>query len=252
MRNRPDNPIVKKLRRMAHLSDQDVDYLEADLLRVRRVPARYDLIREGDQPGPVFAIISGWACRYKILPEGTRQIMAFLMPGDCCDVDAAQLAEMDHGIQTLSPVTFAAIPRDSILELMRRPGLRDAFRNAQLIDEATMRSWMVSMGRRSGVARVAHLICELYLRAADAGLAVHGGLDLPISQIVLADALGVTPVHINRVLRQFRLTGVMTFRTGILTIRNAAALATIAGFDENYLHRRRCQVAVEAPLLMAS
>ena len=245
------NQVVEKLRRLAPLSGDELNHITAVLDRVRRVPARYDLIREGDQPGPVFAILSGWACRYKILPEGTRQIMAFLMPGDICDIDVAQLAEMDHGIQTLSPVSFAAIPRAEMLEMLRQSGLRLALRNAQLIDEATLRAWIVSMGRRDALARVAHLICELYLRAADAGLAVHGGLDLPISQIVLADALGLTPVHINRVLRNLRAMGVMTFRTGLLIIRDPIALARIAGFDENYLHRRQRQPAAY-PMALAT
>jgi CRP-like cAMP-binding protein len=114
---------------------------------------------------------------------------------------------------------------------------------SQLVDEGIMRAWIVSMGRRSSIERVAHLICELYLRARNIGLADDGEFALPLSQLVLADSLGMTPVHINRVLKELRLAGAMAVKRGSVAILDTGKLVRIAGFDENYLHRRLRKVA---------
>lgn len=201
--------------------------------------ARRDLIREGDKPGPMFVILEGWACRYKILPNGTRQLLAFLMPGDSCDLHVYLLAEMDHGIQTLTKCLVAKIARSDMEAMLdEHPVLMKAMYLSQLVDEGTMRAWITSIGRRSSIERVAHLMCELYLRARNIGISNDESLVLPLSQIVLADALGMTAVHINRVLKQLRLAGAMTLTRGSLVIVSPVKLIQIAGFDENYLHRR--------------
>jgi CRP-like cAMP-binding protein len=184
-------------------------------------------------------MLEGWACRYKILPSGTRQIMAFLMPGDSCDLNVGMLAHMDHSIQTLSPARVATISRVEMQSMMHEyPGIARAMYTAQLIDEGVMRAWIVSMGRRSSIERVAHLMCELYLRALGGTLSSDAAIALPLSQVVLADALGMTPVHINRILKELRLSGAMELRRGSLSILDPVKLVQAAGFDENYLHRR--------------
>ena len=238
------NAFVEKLRGHAALSPQDAALLEAACARQRDVPSRHDLIREGDKPGPLFVILDGWACRYKVLPEGTRQITAFLMPGDFCDMHAGVLEEMDHSIATLTPARVAVVPRAEIEALMEaRPAIMRAFWWTQLVDEGVLRAWIVSMGRRNSVQRVAHLMCELYVRARNVGLAESEGFELPLTQNVLGDALGLTPVHINRVLRKLRLSGAMELGAGMLMISDVAMLATLAGFDDNYLHRRTRRAA---------
>ncbi len=238
------NRFVKKLSRLAELTNADCAALERVTARPRHFAARQDLIREGDEPGPMFVVLDGWVCRYKILPNGTRQIMAFLMPGDACDLHIKLLAEMDHGIQAITPSTVATVTRAEMQELMdRHPNIASAMYSAQLIDEGVMRSWIVSMGRRSSTERVAHLICELYLRGRNIGLTTGDEFALPLSQLVLADALGMTAVHINRVLKELRLAGAMTLKRGSVTIIDPIQLVRIAGFDENYLHRRLRQAA---------
>ena len=237
------NRFVQKLSGMAELTAGDAAALENATARPRRYTARQDLIREGDQPGPMFVILEGWACRYKILPSGTRQIMAFLMPGDACDLHIKLLAEMDHGIQAITPAMVATVTRTDMQVMMQDyPNIASAMYSAQLIDEGIMRAWIVSMGRRSSTERVAHLVCELYLRARNIGLTGDGEFNLPLSQLVLADALGMTAVHINRVLKELRLTGAMALKRGSVTILDPVKLVHIAGFDENYLHRRLRQV----------
>ena len=233
------NAFVEKLRGNGVLTAEEVALLEAACARQRDVPAGHDLIREGDKPGPLFVILDGWACRYKALPEGTRQITALLMPGDFCDMHAGVLDEMDHSIATLTPARVAVVSRARIEELIEtRPAIMRAFWWTQLVDEGVLRAWIVSMGRRNSLQRVAHLMCELYVRAHNIGLVGGGGLELPLTQRVLSDALGLTPVHVNRVLRKLRLAGAMELEAGRLTISDVGVLAAIAGFDDNYLHRR--------------
>ncbi len=238
------NRFIEKLRSFGELAEDEEASLAAATARPRKIAARRDLIREGDRPGPVFVMLEGWACRYKILPSGTRQVLAFLMPGDCCDLHIGLLAEMDHSIQTITPALVATIDRvemDAIMDTHRN--VAKAMYIAQLVDEGTMRSWITSMGRRTSAERVAHLMCELYLRARNIGLTSEARFALPLSQILLADALGMTPVHLNRVLKELRLSGAMALQRGNLLVTNPDKLVQIAGFDENYLHRRLRQQA---------
>ena len=234
-----DNRFVEKLKGFASLSREEVSALAGATATPRTYAAKHDLIREGDRPGPVFVILDGWACRYKILPNGSRQVLAYLMPGDSCDLHIGLLAEMDHNIQTITPSIVAMIEREVMDEIMDRyPGVGKAMYVGQLIDEGTMRAWITSMGRRTSIERVAHLMCELYLRARNIGLTLEPRLALPLSQSMLADSLGMTPVHLNRVMKELRNSGAMTLKRGSLFIEDPSLLIRIAGFDENYLHRR--------------
>jgi CRP-like cAMP-binding protein len=218
---------------------EDVELLDAVCATQRSVPAQQDLIREGDEPGPVFILLKGWACRYKLLPEGTRQITSFLMPGDCCDLHAAVFVRMEHSIATLTAARVARVDRKHIEVLMEtRPAITQAFCRAQLVDEDTLRAWVVSIGRRDSVQRVAHLMCELYVRAMNIGLISGNRFELPLTQAMLGDALGLTPVHVNRVLRKLRISGIMNLSRGTLVIANVGKLALVAGFDDHYLNRR--------------
>ncbi len=232
------NHFVQKLHNLAELSAADVEALSAVTADARDYRPKQDMIREGDRPGPVFVILKGWACRYKILPSGTRQVMAFLLPGDACDLHIGMLAEMDHSLQALTPCSVALIAGDRMETLLEdHPAIARAMYKSQLIDEGVLRAWIVSMGRRTSVERVAHLMCELYLRSFSINSLDE--IDIPISQIVLADALGMTPVHVNRILRELRLAGAMTLKRGHLAIIDPRKLVQIAGFDDNYLHRRK-------------
>jgi len=221
---------------------EDVDLLYALCGTQRNFPARQDLVREGDEPGPIFVILSGWACCYKLLPEGTRQITSFLMPGDCCDLNSSVMDRMEYSVATLTMARIAVVERKRLEVLIEtRPAVTRAFRWTKLVDEDTLRAWIVSMGRRDSIQRVAHLMCELYVRALNIGMTVGDRFEMPLSQIVLADALGLTPVHVNRVIRKLRVSGVMSLSRGSLVIADSNKLARVAGFDDNYLHRRLCR-----------
>ncbi|UUR08926.1 Crp/Fnr family transcriptional regulator [Sphingomonas glaciei] len=233
------NQFIKKLRGFGRLGEDDVGALVRATARPRRLPQKHDLIREGDRPGPVFVMLEGWAYRYKILPNGTRQVLAYLMPGDACDLHIGLLGEMDHSIQTLTDALVTTIGRDEIEKIFDdHPQIANAMYVSQLVDEGTMRAWITSMGRRTSVERVAHLMCELFIRARNIGLETDPVFDLPLSQLLLADSLGMTAVHLNRVLKDLRQENVMTLKRGCLSIIDIGKLTRIAGFDDNYLHRR--------------
>ncbi|UZK70199.1 Crp/Fnr family transcriptional regulator [Sphingomonas sp. S1-29] len=233
------NAFTDRLRGHGPLTDDDVQLLTSACHSIRGHRAGHHLIREGDRPDPVFVMLEGWAARYKILPDGGRQIMAFMLPGDFCDIHIAVLEAMDHSIVTLTKAKVASLPRQQMEALVEaRPAITRAFWWSQLVDQGVLRAWIVSMGRRKAQERVAHLMCELYIRMHNIGLATDNQCEMPLTQVVLADAVGLTPVHVNRVLQGLRQAEVMDLRSGSLTILDPAKLARIAGFDDNYLHRR--------------
>ena len=146
---------------------------------------------------------------------------------------------MDHSIQTATSARVSKISREAMDAMMiEHPGIARAMYVAQLVDEGTLRAWIVSLGRRSSNERVAHLLLELYVRGVQNGVAERDEIALPLSQAVLADALGMTPVHINRVLQELRRSGAIELQRSLLRIQDPAALTRISGFDDGYLHKR--------------
>lgn len=233
------NAFVEKLSGAGPLTNGDGDLLEAACHNSQLVPAGTDLIQEGDEPNPVFVVLDGWAFHYKLLPDGGRQIIDFMMPGDFSDVNVGVLAEMDHSIATLTDATIASIPRVEMEALViSRPSITKAFWWAQLVTQGILRSTIVSMGRRTSLERVAHLLCELFFRMRHVQPAESIKCAMPFTQIVLADAVGLTPVHTNRVIRKLRNAGALASTPGPLTVLNISTLVRIAGFDDNYLHYR--------------
>ena len=238
------NAFADRLLGHGPLSTDEVAMLTAACRNVREMGPGLHLIREGDCPDPVFVMLEGWACQYKIVPDGGRQIMGFMLPGDFCDIHIAVLEAMDHSVVTLSKAKVALIPQSQMEALVQvRPAITRAFWWANLVDHGVLRAWIVSMGRRKSEERIAHLMCELYIRMRNIGLATDNKCEMPLTQIVLADAVGLTPVHVNRVLQKLRAAEVMDLRSGSLTILDPAKLARIAGFDNNYLHGRLKQAA---------
>jgi CRP-like cAMP-binding protein len=230
------NRLTRKLEAFGPLPDADRLLLDNVVRPVCAVGPRVDLIREGEAPSDVNLILEGFACRYKMTPDGSRQIMAYLVPGDFCDLHVFILKTMDHTIATLSPCTVVKIPRAQILALMERPAIARAFWWAALVDEATLREWLVNIGVRSAEHRVAHLLCELLLRLDTVGLTNGNSYELPITQAELADTTGLTSVHVNRVLQRLRRDGLITLRGKHLVILDVARLKAFSGFNPNYLH----------------
>ena len=231
------NPLVRKLEGFVSLSDADKALLERISAPSRIVPAQTDLVREGDAPKGVFLILEGMACRHNVRANGARQIMAYLVPGDFCDLDVALLDTMDHTIVTLSACKVVCISPKVIAEVMEHhPQLARALRMSTLVDEATLREWLMNVGCRSALERVAHLFCELQVRMQVVRVADGNSYDLPITQAGLADTTGLSSVHLNRTMQELRRTGLIKLRQRRLTILDLPRLRTLAEFKANYLH----------------
>lgn len=231
------NPLIRKLERFEPLLDEDRTLLEEICASPRLVPPHTDLVREGDKPEGVFLVLSGFACRYKLRSSGARQINAYLLPGDLCDLDVALLDEMDHTITTLSACKVVHLAPDLIADLLtHHPRIARALRKNTLVDEATLREWLMNVGRRSAVERLAHLFCELLLRFRVVGLATENSYDLPLTQVDLADTAGITSVHISRSIKELRQQGLIELEGGRLTILDYPRLRAFAEFRSNYLH----------------
>ncbi|WP_427024760.1 Crp/Fnr family transcriptional regulator [Aureimonas ureilytica] len=221
------------------MSQDDKELLERHSRPLREIPAKQDIIREGDTPDDVFLILSGFACRYKLIEGGKRQIMAFLVPGDFCDFQVFILKQMDHNIGTLSRCQVVRIKRDAILSLTERPAIARAFWWASLVDAGILREWLVNIGQRTAETRIGHLLCELLVRLEAVGLVKDNSYSLPISQNDLADAMGVTVVHTNRMLMALRDQNLIDLEDRELVVRDVAKLKALSGFNPNYLHLDR-------------
>jgi CRP-like cAMP-binding protein len=240
-------PFIRKLEYGAALTERDRDVLEDAARDVREMGPREDLISEGQRPNNVHVIVEGWACRYKILEDGTRQIVAYFVPGDFCDLHVAILGEMDHSIGTLSACKVARISERQIDELTAKyPTINRALWWATLVDEGTLREWLVNMGRRPAEQQMAHLFCELLVRLQAVGEADGNGYWFPLTQLELADTLGLSDVHVNRTLQQLRSEGLIKLDGKRLEILDVERLKAFSGFDPNYLHLTKRKAAAPA------
>ena len=232
------NPLILKLDRAGVLNDPDRAILQQISSKSRKIDAHQDLIREGDRPENVLLVMEGFAYRYKIVEDGRRQIMAFLVPGDFCDLHVAILGRMDHNIGTAATgCSVVEIPRATIDELTaNHPRITRALWWATLTDEGTLREWLVNMGQREADKQMAHLFCELLVRLQVVECVSRDTFVFPCSQADLADVLGITTVHVNRVLRELRTEGLLQFKSKQVSIPNLERLKEFAEFNPNYLH----------------
>jgi len=231
------NVLIRKLESIATLSDEERQAIQSLPVRTRVLQPRQDIVRDGDKPSQCCLLLDGWACRYKLLSEGRRQIFSFHVPGDIPDLQSLHLHTMDHSLGTLTEATVAFIPHESLLELIARfPGLAALLWRDTLIDAAIFREWMVGLGRRSAYERIAHVFCEMYLKLQAVGLAGSYRCPLPITQIDLGDALGLSNVHVNRVLQAMRGKALITLRDSTLIIDAWDELNRVSEFDPTYLH----------------
>ncbi|XYD07412.1 Crp/Fnr family transcriptional regulator [Methylobacterium sp. NMS12] len=234
------NPLIMKLEYGARLTDEDRTVLHDLTRKTRRVARRVDISPEGERPENVHLIVEGFASRYKTLADGRRQIVALLVPGDFCDLHVAILGEMDHSIGTEWGCTIVDIPRSAIEDLAaHHPRITQALWWATLVDEGTLREWLVNMGQRDADRQMAHLFCELFVRLQVVGLVRENSFELPITQDDLADTLGITGVHVNRVLQDLRGQGLLEWRSKRLHIPDVERLMAFAEFDPKYLHLKR-------------
>ena len=231
------HPFVRKLRHGANLDPEDERLLISLAQSVRSIGAREDILTDGAQVRSLPLIVEGWACRYKLLTNGKRQITALLVPGDLCEPFGVMRRCVTYSIGALTPIVLAPVSLDAIRGVARdNPRIEAALWWDMLTGSAIEREHVVSLGRRSASERTGHLFCELHLRLAMVGLADDAGYTLPVTQADLGDLLGLSAVHVNRSLQELRRTGLISLRERRLTIRNLAELREFSLFDTAYLY----------------
>lgn len=231
-------PLMLNLERFVRLSEDDhraIAVLHSSPLIT--VKARGDVAREGQNPEVVRLMVSGWASRYKDLPDGRRQIVGFFIPGDFCDLNVYILQQMDHSIGAITPVSYLAIPPEVLNQLTHdRPRVGQALLWHELVSTSIAREWLVNIGRRSALERIAHLCIEIFLRMRAIDQTVADSCDFPITQNDLGEAVGLTLVHVNRTLQEMRREGLIELANRQLKILDIDRLRQIAMFNPNYLH----------------
>jgi CRP-like cAMP-binding protein len=240
----PDNPMIRKLESIFTLTDDERQALETLPMQLAVIKADQDLVREGDRPFRSCLILSGFAATYKMTADGKRQIVSFNLPGDVPDLQSLHLKVIDNGISTISPCSVGFITHDDLRAFCERyPRITAAFWRETLIDGAIFREWVLNVGRREAYTRMAHVLCELLTRLRAVGLVEDHACDLPITQGEFADAIGVTPVHVNRVLQQLRADGLIELKGDRLTVYDWDKLKEVGEFDPTYLHLESNQAA---------
>ena len=229
-------PFVNKLETHSVLEQEDRDAIMALPAQLRALESGAYLFREGDLAAHCCVILSGFACRHKIVAGGARQILSVHMRGDGVDLQNAFLPLGDHSIQTLTRVEVAFIPAEKVREAaLARPLIGRAMWSETLLDAAIQREWTANVGRRDSRTRIAHLLCELGLRQENVGLSDRRLYSLPMTQEQLADATGLTPVHVNRTLQALRAEGVIAREKRTIDIADWDHLTRIGDFRMSYL-----------------
>ena len=231
------HPMIRKLSTFADLSADERNAIMEATARPVDVAAGEDIICRGEPQGGVRLLLTGFAARYKILEDGRRQIVGFLLPGDLCDFHVLLLKRVDHSIFAVCGSQIAVLSNAHLHGMMEQwPNIARALWSSTLREEAITREWVVNIGQRTAYERMAHLFCELFHRMRLIGEVKDNSFQLPLTQSVLADTLGLSSVHTNRTLQDLRRGGLVTFRSGVLTVHDLAALEKTAFFNSDYLH----------------
>ncbi len=233
----PLDALVDKLAKHATISFED----RARLLELPYVTRQLDtgsyLVREGDTPEHCGMLVSGIACRHKISGEGLRQIVSIHVPGDVIDLQQLYIETADHNVQTLTHCVVVRIPRDELRQFAaERPSVAQAIVAIVLVELAVAREWLLNIGRRDARTRIAHFLCELAARLGHHGINSREPFELPMTQEQLGDALGLTAVHINRMLKSLVGDGLIDRNNKSITIPDWESLVKLADFNGRYLH----------------
>jgi CRP-like cAMP-binding protein len=229
--------LIRKLGSISPLSEMEKQHLRQLPLTAEEIDADQDIVREGDRPSECCLLVEGFTCRYKFTEEGKRQIFSFHTPGDIPDLQSLHLRVMDHSLKTITPCRVAFIRHETLAQLTREcPHVGDLLWRDTLIDAAVFREWMIGIGRRSAYTRIAHLLCEVFIRLRAVGLSDGDKCEFPITQNEIGDALGLSTVHVNRSLQELRADGLIELQRSTLTILDWDAFKKAGEFDPIYLH----------------
>lgn len=224
------NPLTERLRRIG-VPEAALAELDAGTVEIRSISAGGPIVREGPASPNLHILLQGWACRYASVDRG-RQTMAFLLPGDICDLDTLKSSHLEYGVRAITPCKVAVLKADDVRQAAAtQEQVASALLGFAFDDHAALMRRAASLGRRSARGRLAHLICELHERTIAAGIDANGSYLLPATQDDMADILGLTNVHVNRTLKALRNEGLIRLETRCLTILDLPALARIADFS---------------------
>lgn len=233
----PLAPMLRKLEYWAVFSDSDRAALLSLPHAAKVIEPGAFLLREGDRPTHSCLLRSGFVCRHKVAADGARQILSIHMSGDLVDLQNSLLRLADHNVQALTKSHLAFIPREAIQQIaFARPAVGMAMWYHTLVDGSVLREWIVNVGRRDAKTRIAHLLCEFALRLEAAGLGRQDEWELPMTQEQLADATGLTPVHVNRTLKALCNEGLLVRSKRSVMVSDWKALASAGDFQSAYLH----------------
>lgn len=229
--------LIRRIEVRDRLDDDERRFIETMFTDVRTVGPGVDIVSDGDRPRQSTLVVAGLAARYTTLKGGERQITALHLPGDFVDLHSFLLKEMDHGVVAISACRVATVPHDTLTRVTEQlPHLTRLFWLLTLLDSSLHREWIVAMGRRSAVGQMAHLLCEVHVRLQIIGAAQETEFNLPVTQADLGDILGLSTVHVNRVLQELRGEGLITWKGPTVTIHDLAGFRRLAEFDDRYLH----------------
>ncbi len=231
--------LLTKLTLSNHLDGADVQAIQRLPIRTRDVKARHVIVADGDRSTECSLLAEGFAFRSKTTPDGERQTVSMHIPGEIPDLQSLHLNVMDHDLIALTPCVIGFISHGALKALnVERPNIAAALWRETLMDAARLREWIVNVGRRSATARTAHLLLALHHRLRAIGMAQDGEFGLPVAQTDLADCLGLSAVHVNRVLQLLRAEGLLTVSRSEFHLLQQEKLEELAGFDPAYLHQQ--------------
>jgi CRP-like cAMP-binding protein len=226
---------IRRLAFCGALSLEEQRALDEASANSRAIPGHEAIAKAGAECGRLFVVLDGLACRFKLLPDGRRQILGYLLPGDMCDTRQLLMAQFDHTICTLVPSDVATLDAPAVHRLERYPGIATAFARYSVTQQAVTREWLVNVGHRTAFERIGHLVCEMFARFEAVGLTHGHTFDLPLTQAELGDTLALSSVHVNRTLMELRRLKLVTFQNRQIKIHDYPALRAAAGFDPAYL-----------------
>jgi CRP-like cAMP-binding protein len=230
--------LVRRLRATSGATGEELQAIRALPFAERSYVAGKVVVRDGDRSTECCLVVEGFCLRSKTTSTGLRQILSIHIPGEIPDLQSLHLHEMDHDLVALTDCTLGFIGHTTLRKFNRRwPNVAEIFWRDTLIDAALFREWIVNVGQRPAPSRLAHIIVELRERLRVIGRANADGFEMPLTQEQIGEAMGITAVHANRVIRQLREDNVVEFHRGRVTVLNDTKLTELADFDGRYLHQ---------------
>lgn len=231
---------LKKLRARDSISAEEEQAVRGLIANVIETLPDKTLVRHGEELNQSLMLLSGWLARAKDLPSGQRQIAELHVAGDFADLHGFSLKYLDHDVISITRCRIALVPHERLKEMTERfPHLTRVYWAMTNIDAAIQREWTLSLGRRSAIARMAHLLCELHVRLGLVGLTEGNSFEFPLTQVEFGECLGLTSVHVNRTLQELRRRALIELQSRRVTIFDLEALKGLAEFDDAYLYLER-------------